>query len=163
MWSTGARHAGFSGCCTRAQSPWRVGSATPWHVESCKTRAQACVPCTGRWIPTRHPTGEAPLAVLTVVTGLFFFGQTRFICQFVFSKSSVFVFLLFFFLCFINFHSTFFFFNSWRSQETTVPAIPGNSTHRERGEVRGQPSGRSPTAGLKVPASLLSSVSPAGM
>ena len=93
--------------------------------------------CTGRGVLTPRATRK-PLSLLTGATGLCFplvkvgrfvslsFQRARFVifCCFSFSISLIST-LIFFFL------------NSWKSQETIVPTIPGNSNHRERGGVRG--------------------------
>ena len=69
---TGSRCAGFSSCGTRAQQLWLVdsraqaqqlwhmGLVVPRHVGSSQTRAQTCVPCTGRWILNHCITREVP-------------------------------------------------------------------------------------------------------
>ena len=69
--STGSRCVGFSSCGMRAQQLqlmgsreqaqqlWRTGLVTPRHVGSSQTRAQTCVPCTGRRILKHCATREA--------------------------------------------------------------------------------------------------------
>ena len=72
LWGTGSRHMGFSSCHTWAQSSWRMGLATPWHVESSNPRGQTYVPFIGRWILIYLATREAPLSFPIVVIGLCF-------------------------------------------------------------------------------------------
>ena len=48
-----------TGSRAQAQQLWRMGLVAPWHVGSSQTRAQTCVPCTGRRILDRCATREA--------------------------------------------------------------------------------------------------------
>ena len=112
LWSTGSRHMGFSSCHTWAQSSWRMGLATPWHVESSNTRDQTYVPCIGRWTLIYLATREAPLSFPIVVIGLWFslvkvgrfvslsFQRARFLffCCFSFTISLISTLIFFFFL-----------------------------------------------------------------
>ena len=58
--STGSRHVGFSSCGTWVQQLWHTGLVAPRHVGSSQTRAQTCVPCTGRQILNHCSTREVP-------------------------------------------------------------------------------------------------------
>ena len=50
--------AGFRSCGTLAQKLWRTGLVAPQHVESSRTRDQASVCCTGRWVLNHWTTRE---------------------------------------------------------------------------------------------------------
>ena len=49
---------------------WHLGLAALWHVGSSWTRAQTCVPCTGRRILNHCTTREAPLFVVLICISL---------------------------------------------------------------------------------------------
>ena len=80
LWSTGSRHTGFSSCGTRsqqlwfgssraqAQQLWCQGSVALRHVGSSWTRAQICVPCTGRRTPNHCATKEVPGKLLKMTS-----------------------------------------------------------------------------------------------
>ena len=66
LWSAGARRTGFSNCSKQAHQLWRTALAAPQHVESSRTRAQTCVPCTGRRILIHCTTREVLNAVFNI-------------------------------------------------------------------------------------------------
>ena len=77
----GLQQLWLAGCRAQAQQLWHMGLVVPWHVGSSRTRAQTCVPCTGRQILNHCATREVLKLILIEVirrtSALFLFPKSN--------------------------------------------------------------------------------------